>query len=40
MQIGIAAKSSPENGEALPVDAVKLMQGTLYQNIKKSKART
>ncbi|KAK4760458.1 hypothetical protein SAY87_005351 [Trapa incisa] len=39
VQIGVAAKSSTEDGVALPVDAVKLMQGTLYQGIKKSKAQ-
>ncbi|PKI69277.1 hypothetical protein CRG98_010350 [Punica granatum] len=39
MQIGVAAKSSAEDGGAVAVNPVKLMQGTLYQGIKKSKAQ-
>lgn len=39
MQIGMAAKSSANDGEAEDVDANKLMQGSLYQGIINSKAR-
>lgn len=39
MQIGMAAKSSADDGEAEDVDANKLMQGSLYQSILKSRAR-
>lgn len=39
MQIGMAAKSSADNSEAEDVDAIKLMQGSLYQSILKSRAR-
>ncbi|XP_065860937.1 protein COFACTOR ASSEMBLY OF COMPLEX C SUBUNIT B CCB4, chloroplastic isoform X3 [Euphorbia lathyris] len=39
LQIGVAAESSNE-GEALAVDAVKLIQGSLYQAVKKSGAQS
>lgn len=39
MQIGMAAKSSANDGEAEDVDANKLMQGSLYQGIINSRAR-
>lgn len=39
LQIGVAAES-PNEGEALAVDAAKLMQGSLYQAVMKSGART
>lgn len=39
LQIGFAAESSNGNGEAVGVNATKLMQGTLYQGVIKSGAR-
>lgn len=39
LQIGFAAESSPGDGEAVSVDANKLMQGSLYQGVMKSGAR-
>ena len=39
LQIGVAAESSPGNGEAVGVEANKLMQGSLYQGVMKSGAR-
>lgn len=39
LQIGFAAASSSEIGEAVDVDANKLMQGSLYQSLVKSGAR-
>lgn len=39
LQIGFAAKSSVGNDEAVAVDAIKLMEGSLYQNAIKSGAR-
>lgn len=40
MQIGMAAGSSANDGEAEDVDANKLMQGSLYQGIINSKAQS
>lgn len=40
LQIGIAAESSTEDGEAVDVDVNKLMQGSLYQGVKKSGAQS
>lgn len=40
MQIGMAARSSANDGEAEDVDANKLMQGSLYQGIINSKAQS
>ncbi|XP_030512401.1 protein COFACTOR ASSEMBLY OF COMPLEX C SUBUNIT B CCB4, chloroplastic isoform X2 [Rhodamnia argentea] len=40
MQIGMAAKSSANDGEAEDVDANKLMQGSLYQGIINSRAQS
>ncbi|KAF5443220.1 hypothetical protein F2P56_035796 [Juglans regia] len=40
LQIGFAAKSSIGDGEPVAVDAVKLMQGSLYQNVIKSGAQS
>ena len=39
LQIGMAAESSAGDGEAMAVDATKLMQGSLYQGVMKSEAR-
>lgn len=39
LQIGFAAKSSDSDGEAVPVDASTLKQGSLYQGVMKSGAR-
>ncbi|KAJ9187579.1 hypothetical protein P3X46_003019 [Hevea brasiliensis] len=39
LQIGMAAES-PNDGEALPVDAAKLMQGSLFQGVMKSGAQS
>lgn len=39
LQIGFAAKSSIGDGEPVAVDAIKLTQGSLYQNVIKSGAR-
>ena len=39
LQIGMAAESSVDDGEAMAVDATKLMQGSLYQGVIKSGAR-
>jgi len=39
LQIGFAADSSSGNGEAVSVDANKLMQGSVYQGVMKSGAR-
>ncbi|KAG8654036.1 protein COFACTOR ASSEMBLY OF COMPLEX C SUBUNIT B CCB4, chloroplastic isoform X2 [Manihot esculenta] len=39
LQIGVAAES-PNEGEALAVDAAKLMQGSLYQAVMKSGAQS
>lgn len=38
LQIGMAAES-PSNGEAVTVDASKLMQGSIYQGVMRSEAR-
>ncbi|XP_014490536.1 uncharacterized protein LOC106753261 isoform X3 [Vigna radiata var. radiata] len=40
LQIGFAADSSPGNGEAVSVDANKLMQGSVYQGVMKSGAQS
>ncbi|XP_054792297.1 protein COFACTOR ASSEMBLY OF COMPLEX C SUBUNIT B CCB4, chloroplastic-like isoform X2 [Prosopis cineraria] len=40
LQIGCAAEASSRNGEAVNVDANKLMQGTLYQGVIKSGAQS
>ncbi|KAB1207942.1 hypothetical protein CJ030_MR7G026891 [Morella rubra] len=40
LQIGFAAKSSVGNEEAVAVDAIKLMEGSLYQNAIKSGAQS
>ncbi|KAK9276171.1 hypothetical protein L1049_005702 [Liquidambar formosana] len=40
LQIGIAAESSTEDGEAEAVDATKLMQGSLCQGVMKSGAQS
>ncbi|KAI6686500.1 hypothetical protein NL676_032413 [Syzygium grande] len=40
MQIGMAAKSSANDGQAEDVDANKLMQGSLYQGIINSRAQS
>lgn len=39
LQIGFAAESSPGDGDAVSVDANKLMQGSVYQGVMKSGAR-
>lgn len=39
LQIGVAAESSIDDGEAMDVDVFKLMQGSLYQGVMKSGAR-
>lgn len=39
LQIGFAAASSSSEGEAVVVDASKLMQGSLYQGVLKSGSR-
>lgn len=39
LQIGFAAESSDVEGEAVSVDAITLMQGSLYQGVMKSGAR-
>lgn len=39
LQIGIAAESSPGDGEAVTVDTKKLLQGSVYQGVMKSGAR-
>ncbi|MED6154903.1 hypothetical protein PIB30_000404 [Stylosanthes scabra] len=40
LQIGVAAESSPGNGEAVSMDANKLMQGSIYQGVMKSGAQS
>ncbi|KAL1317339.1 hypothetical protein HN51_069412 [Arachis hypogaea] len=40
LQIGVAAESSLGNGEAVSVDANKLMQGSIYQGVMKSGAQS
>ncbi|CBI32065.3 hypothetical protein VitviT2T_000831 [Vitis vinifera] len=40
LQIGMAAESSAGDGEAMAVDATKLMQGSLYQGVMKSGAQS
>ncbi|MED6186398.1 Protein COFACTOR ASSEMBLY OF COMPLEX C SUBUNIT B ccb4, chloroplastic, variant 2 [Stylosanthes scabra] len=40
LQIGVAAESSRGNGEAVSVDANKLMQGSIYQGVMKSGAQS
>ncbi|TKY69768.1 COFACTOR ASSEMBLY OF COMPLEX C SUBUNIT B CCB4 [Spatholobus suberectus] len=40
LQIGFAAESSPGDGEAVSVDANKLMQGSVYQGVMKSGAQS
>jgi hypothetical protein len=39
LQFGFAAESSAGNGEAVSVDADKLMQGSVYQGVMKSGTR-
>ncbi|KAK9116993.1 hypothetical protein Sjap_015940 [Stephania japonica] len=39
LQIGVAAESSTDAGNAMVVDAAKVMNGTLYQGVKKSGAQ-
>jgi hypothetical protein len=39
LQFGFAAESSAGNGEAISVDADKLMQGSVYQGVMKSGTR-
>ncbi|KAL5122356.1 Protein COFACTOR ASSEMBLY OF COMPLEX C SUBUNIT B CCB4, chloroplastic [Glycine soja] len=40
LQIGFAAESSPGDGDAVSVDANKLMQGSVYQGVMKSGAQS
>ncbi|RDX99541.1 Protein COFACTOR ASSEMBLY OF COMPLEX C SUBUNIT B CCB4, chloroplastic, partial [Mucuna pruriens] len=40
LQLGFATESSPGNGEAVSVDANKLMQGSVYQGVMKSGAQS
>lgn len=39
LQVGVAAESSSGSGEAVGVEADKLMQGSLYRGVMKSGAR-